>query len=407
MSKGVGNKALVGTNSCVEKSTQGCLAIKRKWVCSGACAFKYNFCCDYRMNSEESSLVLLYSSSHNHPMHQSDQISLDDCIKPHSESSNGEQRAEFESGLLKECAPAPSTLKDLTNRGRGARHPEINLIRGVFEEKQAEVHSTRQENFDPSSSLLEECVHVSSPLMEQEITGRGARHPTTNLTHGLLEEEEAEALSTPQEDIFENSGDDEKVDIDAASWIAEAIKCSKKYSKSKINFTLKTKISSTEMSDTFHIIKKKKEERAFDVSQDGYFYNRRTTTKEFPVFFKKQQTAVYTCPGRMKCINSECNIFKRLQCLSYIANKPSTSKKCLQCSADLILDQCSGKRWIISSSDKDSNENSKEANFVVAYYQNSHSCGKQDWVLDPAVIDDLSNWSERSACASATKWPLN
>ena len=93
----------------------------------------------------------------------------------------------------------------------------------------------------------------------------------------------------------------------------------------------------------------------------------------------------------MKCINSECNIFKRLQCLSYIANKPSTSKKCLQCSADLILDQCSGKRWIISSSDKDSNENSKEANFVVAYYQNSHSCGKQDWVLDPAVIDDLSN----------------
>ena len=108
--------------------------------------------------------------------------------------------------------------------------------------------------------------------------------------------------------------------------------------------------------DTFHIIKKNKEERPFDVSQDGYYYNRRTTTKEFPAIFKKQQTAVYTCPGRMKCINSDCDIFKRLQCLSYIANKPSTSKKCLQCSADLILDQCSGKRWIISSSDKDCGE---------------------------------------------------
>ena len=50
---------------------------------------------------------------------------------------------------------------------------------------------------------------------------------------------------------------------------------------------MKIKISSAEMSDTFHIIKKKKEERAFDVSQDGYFYNRRTTTKEFPAFFEE------------------------------------------------------------------------------------------------------------------------
>ena len=30
MSKGVGSKACIGTNNCIEKSTKGCLAIKRK-----------------------------------------------------------------------------------------------------------------------------------------------------------------------------------------------------------------------------------------------------------------------------------------------------------------------------------------------------------------------------------------
>ena len=299
MSKGVGSKVCVGTNNCIEKSTKGCLAIKRKWVCSGTCAFKYSFCCDYRDNGEKPSLVLLYSSHHNHPMQQHRQISLDD-----SDSDD-------ESEVLK---------------------------------------VSRSEDFHDSNSVND---------------------------IGMTED----------------SSDDKNVDnvIDEENCIVQAIKASGKYNESKINFTSKTKIKSTEMTDTFHIINKKKEERPFDVSRDGYYYNRRTTTKEFPAIFKKQQTAVYTCPGRMKCINSECDIFKRLQCLSFIANKPSTSKKCLQCSAELILDQCSAKRWIISSSDKDCGENSKEANFIVAYYQNSHSCGQQDWVLDPSVIDDLSN----------------
>ena len=316
MSKGVGSKVCIGTNNCIEKSTKGCLAIKRKWVCSGTCAFKYRFCCDYRNNGEKPSLVLLYSSQHNHPMQQPEHISLADCI-------------ESELNI-------PNAVKD-----RSENSPEI-----VAEA----LKVSQSKDFFPSISIDDNVI---------------------------------------DEDSSDNKNEDNVIDED--NFIIQAIRANGKYNESKINFTSRTKIKSTEMTDTFHIIKKNKEERPFDVSQDGYYYNRRTTTKEFPAIFKKQQTAVYTCPGRMKCINSDCDIFKRLQCLSYIANKPSTSKKCLQCSADLILDQCSGKRWIISSSDKDCAENSKEANFIVAYYLNSHSCGQQDWVLDPSVIDDLSN----------------
>ena len=65
--------------------------------------------------------------------------------------------------------------------------------------------------------------------------------------------------------MTEDPSDDKNVDnvIDEENCIVQAIKAIGKYTESKINFTSKTKIKSTEMTDTFHIIKKKKEERNF------------------------------------------------------------------------------------------------------------------------------------------------
>ena len=320
MSKGVGNKTMIGTNKCMEK-IKNCPAFKRKWVCNGNCEFKNNFFCDYLLNEEREALILLYDSKHNHRMKNLEEISIEDYV--------------MESKL------------------------EI-----LSKSKKIPASNFEQEDHLGNDNIDEPPVPNLNEILEN--------HPSGHLNESLKNQ--------PNEN--------ENLSGDVLKWITKIVKAKSKYRDSKIVKTAKTRIKENEMTDTFHIIEKNPDERAFDVSKDGYFYNRHTSTKDFPVIFKKQQLAVYTCTGRMKCINAECDVFRRIQCLSYIANKPSTSKRCLQCSSNLVLDQCSGKRWIISSSEKESGQ---EATYCVVYYQHSHSCGKQDWVLDPKVLEDLGN----------------
>ena len=47
----------------------------------------------------------------------------------------------------------------------------------------------------------------------------------------------------------------------------------------------------------------------------------------------------------------------------------------------MIEDHCSGIKFTLHS---------QGSNFVVVYYSKSHSCGDQDWVVDPNVIEQLT-----------------
>ena len=341
MSKGVGNKSMIGTNKCLEVD---CPAFKRKWICKSDCKFKNNFCCNYTMNEDREALVLLYDSQHNHEMKNSEEIDIEEYIR--------------EFGLV-----------DIMEDQSKSKIPEPHV-----EESEHPLNENDSENIPDTD--LEESEHL------QNEKGSDSSERRLNMS-------------------IHNKSPCESEQMDVCEWISKVIKSKVKYQNSKIRKSLKTKIKDNEMTDTFHIVEKKVEERAFDVCKDGYLYNRHTSTKDFPQIFKLQQTAVYSCTGRMKCINSECDVFKRIQCLSYIANKPSTSKQCLQCSSNLVLDKCSGKRWIISSSEKESSKDAKESNYCVVYYQNSHSCGKQDWVLDPKVLEDLGNLFKTNSSLSS------
>ena len=121
--------------------------------------------------------------------------------------------------------------------------------------------------------------------------------------------------SFSEEDLQNKNGTKEETE-DISEWISRVIKSDHRYRKSLIKKTIKTKITEDEMSDTFHIIEKDYDERPFDATNDGYIYNRHTSTKNFPEIFTNQQTTVYTCTGRLKCLNDECDIFKRIKCLS-------------------------------------------------------------------------------------------
>ena len=164
------------------------------------------------------------------------------------------------------------------------------------------------------------------------------------------------------------------------------------YKTSAIKITAISKIKADEMSDTFHIIQKSQDLRAFDACKDGFEYKRGKTRKMFPNLFPNQQVHKYECYGRLKCVNHECPIFRRLSTLSYASNKANTSKKCSHCSNNLVEDHCSGSKFIMHS---------HASTFAVVYYSVSHSCGNQDWVIDPAVIEQLTALFETNDSATS------
>ena len=146
------------------------------------------------------------------------------------------------------------------------------------------------------------------------------------------------------------------------------------------------------MNDTFHIIEKSTGVRAFDACKDGFEYKRGKTRKVFPKLFLNQQVHKYECYGRLKCVNHECPIFKRLSALSYTTNKNNASENCAHCSRHLVEDKCSGNKFIIHSS---------ASAFAVVYYSVIYSCGNQDWVLDPNIIQQLTSLFETNDCATS------
>jgi hypothetical protein len=164
------------------------------------------------------------------------------------------------------------------------------------------------------------------------------------------------------------------------------------FQNSKILVTQRAKIQSVNMNDTFHIIEKNDGNRAFDAGKDGFEYKRATSSKSFPQIFKNQQVNRYECLGRRKCVNSNCPIVKRISTLSYVINKPDANQFCPHCSHQLVEDKCSGQKFIIHE---------KSTRFIVVYYSLGHSCGDQDWVLDPRVIEDLTALFETNDTATS------
>ena len=71
---------------------------------------------------------------------------------------------------------------------------------------------------------------------------------------------------------------------------------------------------------------------------------------------------------------------------------PLSTQLCPNCSHQLVEDKCSGQRFIIHE---------KSSKFIVIYYSMSHSCGDQDWVLDPRVIEDLTALFETNDTAKS------
>ena len=164
------------------------------------------------------------------------------------------------------------------------------------------------------------------------------------------------------------------------------------FQNSPILVTQRAKIQRDNMNDSFHIIEKESGDRAFDAAKDGFEYRRATSSKSFPKIFQNQQVNRYECLGRRKCVNGNCPIVKRISTLSYVINKPDANQLCPHCSHQLVEDKCSGQRFIIHG---------KSSEFIVIYYSTSHSCGDQDWVLDPRVIEDLTALFETNDTATS------
>ena len=164
------------------------------------------------------------------------------------------------------------------------------------------------------------------------------------------------------------------------------------FKSSSINLTAISKITTNDMNDSFHILEKNESVRAFDACKDGFEYKRGKTKRKFPKLFLNQQIHRYECYGRLKCVNGECPIFRRLSTLSYTSNKTNADKTCSHCSSGLVEDRCSGTKFILHS---------HHSKFVVVYYSLGHTCGSQDWVIDPNVIEQLTSLFETNDSASS------
>ena len=77
-------------------------------------------------------------------------------------------------------------------------------------------------------------------------------------------------------------------------------------------------IQSGEMNDFFHIKQRNllAKQRAFDACKDKYYYKRSPTSYKIQ-FFDIQIVNKYKCEGRLKCGNSECEVFRRTSNLNY------------------------------------------------------------------------------------------
>ena len=312
MSKGKLKKIKIGSYSCTEKS-KGCIASKRKWICSGNCEFSNNFCCDYSIPGFDS-LVSLYTNKHTHSPPEMNAVRIEDFIDGNSDVETKTQ----------DKGPVSSTP----------------------------IRSSNQQN------LTQDCESSPSTQSNDEML-------QTVTSSREIEAKLKSSFSNPK------------------------FSC---YKSSKIKATSISKISSDDMSDTFHIIEKSEDIRAFDACKDGFEYKRGSTRKIFPSLFPNQQVHKYECYGRLKCVNHLCPIFQRLSKLSYAVNKANASKVCSHCLKNLVEDCCSGKKFIIHS---------QSSRFAVVYYSMSHSCGNQDWVLDPKVIEQLTALFETNDTATS------
>ena len=159
---------------------------------------------------------------------------------------------------------------------------------------------------------------------------------------------------------------------------------------SKVKDSTTQEILNTEMEDVFHITERNIEARqkAFDACKDGFYYKRSPTSYQIP-FFDNQIVNKYKCEGRLKCGNSECEVFKRTSNLNYIPYSKKGKSKCYHCNNEnLIRDQCSAAKWIIHS---------EQSRFVVVYYQIGHSCGDPEFVLNEEVIEELGKLFENNS----------
>ena len=269
MSKGKLKKIKIGTYNCTEKS-EGCTASKRKWVCSGSCEFPENFCCTYSIMGFES-LVILYTDKHSHSPKETNLVRLEDIA---DENSDIETQGE--------SSPVYSTP---------IRSSHIEKVLTEEEGGNAAAEDIADENFDIETHADNSPVS-STPIRSSYI-------------EKLLPEDE-EGNAAVVEDLESATTIEEKL---RSSFADPKFFC---FKFSSIKLTTISKINSDEMNDTFHIIEKNTGVRAFDACKDGFEYKRGKTRKVFPKLFLNQQVHKYECYGRLKCVNNECPIFKRL-----------------------------------------------------------------------------------------------
>ena len=297
------------------------------------------------------SLVILYTDKHSHSPKETNLVRLEDIA---DENSDIETQGE--------SSPVYSTP---------IRSSHIEKVLTEEEGGNAAAEDIADENFDIETHADNSPVS-STPIRSSYI-------------EKLLPEDE-EGNAAVVEDLESATTIEEKL---RSSFADPKFFC---FKFSSIKLTTISKINSDEMNDTFHIIEKNTGVRAFDACKDGFEYKRGKTRKVFPKLFQNQQVHKYECHGRLKCVNNECPIFKRLSALSYTTNKNNVSENCAHCSSHLVEDKCSGTKFIIHSS---------ASPFAVVYYSVSHSCGNQDWVLDPNIIQQLTSLFETNDSATS------
>ena len=143
-------------------------------------------------------------------------------------------------------------------------------------------------------------------------------------------------------------------------------------------------------SNKFHLIRRHEHERPYDITKDGFEYNKTTSTTQkyarlSEIWTEDKNVIVksHTCYGRLQCINDSCDFKLRATELNFTANHPNAKKTCYFCTEQLLAKPCKASRHIIYSN---------FSNIVVVHYgKEIHTCGRPTNVLSESTKTRLVN----------------
>ena len=148
-------------------------------------------------------------------------------------------------------------------------------------------------------------------------------------------------------------------------------------------------------SEKIYIMKMGDHEKISSIAKDGYIYESNTTRKKMPPILDSQALAYsYQCQGKLVCRNSECPVLNRLTVMNSFPMKKSSSRKCRFCTSTLEKEECDGLKYILRS--KENETNHKRSKYIVIKYEENHSCGRPEPVLDQLVVEELRTLFENN-----------